>query len=379
VPGGSAAAAEPDLDAHLLESLGDLQAYIGRHPQARSAYAQALAQVPSGDRIRRARLHRKTGFTWVNQEELAQAGAAYDLAEEVLGPEPAQDALAWRRAWLDIQNLRVPLLCCLGGPWQPVAALCAQIEPVALADGTQAQRARFRTSYLLAEIWRTRLVVSDDMLAAARAALPAWQEVGDVQEVADAHWVIGVCCLLRGALDEAEGHLRAAIETMERAGNLVALVRHASSLINLHRQRGQVEEVRRLSRENLALATETGATVFAGEAHAHLAWAAWRDGNPAEAQASGYVALAIWRSAATVDVTQSTALWPLLAVALRQGAVGEALDHARALLAPPQPLLPEGLAMLLEEAIQAGGCGQPESAHASLERALELARELQYL
>ncbi len=220
--------------------------------------------------------------------------------------------------------------------------------------------------------------MSDETLASVRAEITAWQELENIRKVADAQFMLGFCLLWRGALDEAEAYLYAALESVERTGRLTELARFLTYPIILYRKRGRVEEVRRLSRKNLAVANETGATIYAGTAHANLAWAAWRDGSLGEALAQGHAALDAWQGDFKYPF-QWTALWPLLAVALMEEEFAWAIEHARALLAPDQQRLPEALVAVLEEAIQAADGGQPEVARASLERALELARDMRYL
>ena len=77
--------------------------------------------------------------------------------------------------------------------------------------------------------------------------------------------------------------------------------------------------------------------VFIGLNKANLAWLAWSEGNFSEAQALGQAALAEWQSLKVVDYyLQWTALLPLIAVALVQDRLTEAVVYARGLLAPEQ-------------------------------------------
>jgi hypothetical protein len=140
-----------------------------------------------------------------------------------------------------------------------------------------------------------------------------------------------------------------------------------------------VEEVRQLSRRNLALAQEAGMVVYAAMAHANLAWVAWRDGRLDEGRAQGHAALDAWQQSEMQYPFQWAARWPLLAVELMAGDLTRAIEHARALLDPQQQRQPDALAAILEKAIQAEEGSQSEGARASLERSVELARELRYL
>jgi hypothetical protein len=67
---------------------------------------------------------------------------------------------------------------------------------------------------------------------------------------------------------------------------------------------------------------------------------------------------------------QWTALWPLLSVALQRGDAAAAIDCARTMLQPSQMRLPDELAGLLENAIQAAERNDAAQARELLEQAI---------
>ena len=147
----------------------------------------------------------------------------------------------------------------------------------------------------------------------------------------------------------------------------------------LYRERGQVAEAEANAARALEAATAARMLEQVAMTQANRAWIAWRKGDLAEAEAQGQAALDSWRRGQFVHAFHWTARWPLLAVALAQERVAEALDHARAMLDPQQQQLPEALEAALEQALQTGEAGKKEAARPHLQRAVELAQETGYL
>ena len=114
-------------------------------------------------------------------------------------------------------------------------------------------------------------------------------------------------------------------------------------------------------------------------ATANLAWVAWREGKNAEAEQHSKAALELWQSSKMVYPFQWAALWPIIGVSLAHDQLGEAVDHARPLLAPQQQSLPKTLNSLLEAAIRSWDAGQLEAARTYLGQATPLAQEMGYL
>ncbi len=228
-------------------------------------------------------------------------------------------------------------------------------------------------------IRQQRYVVSDEVLGYARAALTASQEAGDAIAIGWARFNLGGAYLLRDNFDEAEDHLHTAVTLGEQTGDVMLQAKSLAFQTLLCRRREQVQETQRSNIGAKDLARRVQNAEFLGMARATSAWIAWRQGDLAKAQADGKAALECWRQTAVVHALQWTALWPLIGTALAQNRLAEAVNYARALLAPGQQLLPDPVTAHLEAAIRAWNTDQKEAACAYLQQATTLAQALGYL
>jgi tetratricopeptide (TPR) repeat protein len=361
--------------ALLHEGLGDVQHLLGQYDEARAAFQDALAHLPEQERLRRARLERKIGDTWLPQLRCEEALRACDRAEAALGPAPAGADAEWWQAWADLQMDRFSALYRLRQT-EALLALAEQIRPVVEQYGTPAQRGNFLIRLGIVSQQRDRYVISDETLAYARAALAAMEETRDLRQIAEARFVVGSYLLFRGELEEAEAQLQAALGLAERTGDLWSRVIHLTYLTVLYRRRGQLKEVREYAERSLAAATAAQSAMYVGMAKANLAWLAWRSGNPSEAQEYGRAALELWP--ARGHFLEGLALWPLMGVALGREQMAEAVEYGRALLAPTQQALPDPIRAQVEAALEAQEQGQPERARAHLCQAMARARDMGY-
>ena len=358
--------------AQLYENLGDVLSLIGQSDEARSAYRDALSQVPEHDRIWQSRLYRKEGNTWVVlQRQLEKALQAYDAAEAALSPASAEPAAAWQHEWLEIQLDRI-WGCYRLGRASEITKLAEEIRPIVDQHGTATQRARFFRSLVLGAFLRDRYVVSDETLTHADASLAASRESGEIGEITFSTFVAAFCHLWRSELDEAKEGLQAALKLAEQTGDLEQLVLSLTWLTGVYRKQGQVEQVRRYAARSLDAAMAGKMPMYVGMAKGNLAWVAWYEGNLTDAQTNGRAALEIWGQIPMPG--KFIALWPLIAVAVDQGQDAEAIEYARELLPSSQARLPEALETVVQDAIKAWEGGDAETTHILLNKAVELAQ-----
>ncbi len=109
---------------------------------------------------------------------------------------------------------------------------------------------------------------------------------------------------------------------------------------------------------------------------AYRAWIAWKEGDVSAAQIEARAAVEAIPHAYPY---RWVALWPLVGAATALNQIPEAIDHVRALVAPTQQPMPDGLERQVEAAIQAWDTGQPEQVRACLEQVVTSAREAGYL
>jgi class 3 adenylate cyclase/tetratricopeptide (TPR) repeat protein len=362
----------------LYESLGDVLKLTGQYDEARTAYQNALASIPSQDRIGQGRLHCKTGMTWRFPRRFEKAMQAYDKAETALGQEPAEAASEWWQEWVEIQLERINVHY-FQGELREMTELVEKIRPVVEQRGTPLQRVDFFLTLILANNRRDRFIVSEQTLAYSRAYLEAAQESGSLSRITHARFVLGFNLLWRGEFDEAKEQLKAALELAVRMGNMYLQTQCLTYLTILYRKCGQVEEARDYALRSLEAATSVQNPTYIGTARANLAWVAWRKANLTEALEKGKAALESWQQSPSSCMFQWLSLYPLTSVALAHDRIPEAVEYARGLLEPAQQALPDPLRTVLEEAIKTRERGEPEAARTHLDRAIELAQEMGYL
>jgi hypothetical protein len=89
-------------------------------------------------------------------------------------------------------------------------------------------------------------------------------------------------------------------------------------------------------------------------------------------------ALELWAATVVSYSWYWLCLWPLVAVRVASGQVGEAVEAARQLLPAPQQRLPAELESAVEMAITAWEDGDTRCAEERLGKAVELAERLRY-
>jgi tetratricopeptide (TPR) repeat protein len=372
--------------ARLFESLADVLELTGQHEAAIDAYQQALTeltQLGRPDRIEQARIHRKIGFVLMVNRRFAEAQQAWDQAENALGQPPSEQVPseqtnAWRREWIEIQVERI-----WNHYWQfdsdGVERVCEKVFPVMERYGVPVQRARVLLGLNMMQILRERLAPSDEMIAVGQEALTAALASGNLGVIFDTHFQLGFMRLWRREFGPAEEHLQHAMRLAERTGDAIRESRCVTYLMLLARMRRQVDETRSYIPRVLDMAWAGQMTNYTATAKGCLAWIAWREGNLAEAREQGRGALELWQGPLANYPVKWPALWPLLAVALTEQNISEAIEYAQALAHPTHARFPGTLTAAIEAAIAASEQNQIEEARAQLNHAMNLAQEMGYL
>lgn len=367
-----------DVIIRVYESLGDVFTLTVQLVEARKAYQEALAYVPTYDRIKQAYLYRKNAQTWTIQRRFKEALQALSIAEAALEGKSAERTAEWWQAWIDIQQDRIENHYWLA-QLHEITELVEKARPMVDRYGSRAQRASFFQSLVYMNLRGDRYVISEETLEYARLSLAARLELANETDIAYARFLLGFAYLWYGNLDLAEEQFHAAQLISKQTGDVALQSLTLTYLTVLCRKRGQIEETRQLSSLALEVATKVQRPEYIGMAKANQAWLAWREGNLSEAQAKGLAALELWRPLQIVYVFHWAALWPLIGVALTQDRFAEAVEHARLLLAPRQQPLPDTLNTLVEAVILSWEAGQFEVVRIRLQQATALAQEMGYL
>ena len=372
---GSSSKASVVLRAELAEVLW----HTGRHNEAREMLGEALRLVKPEDSLLAARLQVRLGRVEMADHRYDAAIAAFDAAEALLGEDPGGKEPAWVDLWLEIQlEGRAPLYYWRNEPALGMAVLEA-VRPVVETRGSVAQKETFYVSFVLQRCRETRYQIDSEILANARAALAAAEEVCGDHDLAWAIFMVGFCLLWRGELAEASEKLERSLAFAERTGDLVLRAR-ALCYLNVAALRGHdAGTVRRLAPEAMAAAVAAAYPEYIAVAKATLAWLAWQEERFEDVISLGEEALELWGTTIVSYSWYWLCLWPMIGVHLRSGHIAEAVAASRQILVPPQQRLPDDLASLLEAAASAWDANEARIAGDKLAEALQLAVTLGYM
>ena len=134
----------------------------------------------------------------------------------------------------------------------PGMAVLEAARPVVEARGSVAQRRKLYDSLTMLQCRQTRYRIDDEILANARAAMAAAEQVCGENELAWANFMMGFTLLWRGELDEAKERLEMSLATGERTGDIVLRTRALCYLDVAALRRHDADTVRRLAPQALA-------------------------------------------------------------------------------------------------------------------------------
>ena len=368
----------PDASSGLRVKLAQTLKYTGRYADARAVLKEALHRVSPEDPLRSAGLQAELGALEIADHNYDAAMAAFDTAEALLGEHPEGEDQAVVDLWLGILvDNRANVHYWRDEPEQAAAAL-ARARPVVEARGSLARKKNFYISLALQRARETRYRMDEDILSNARAAVTAAQQLGDEREIAWIVFCLGFFLLWQDNLTEAREQLEASLAIVQRTGDPVLRARCLCYLNVTALRRHDVDAVRSLSGEALAAAETAGYPEYVAAAKATMAWVAWREGRLEEVVPLAEGALELWGSTVVSYSWYWICLWPLIAVSLDRGRLGDAVAASRKLLVPPQQRLPDELELLVESAGRAWDKGQHAVATQELREALQLACRLGY-
>ncbi|HEX8822902.1 MAG TPA: protein kinase [Archangium sp.] len=369
---------EPSAALSLHEALGDVLALVGRHEEARHAYARALGHTAPEHGLELARLHRKRGKAWEIHHAHDEALSAYRTAEQSLGEPPLEAPEAWWNEWLHIQIEQLAVHY-----WTArldvMEELSRRIQPTVERHGTPLQRARFFEVRVQRNLRAERYLASGETVRFARDYLEASEASGDPDESAEAGCVLACVLLWHGALEEAADRMLATVERARRTGDVALEARGLTYLTQIHRRRRALEATRDCAERSLRAAEAGNMTSYVGAARANLGWVALREGRPDDAERHCQAALHLWGTTSLIYPFEWMALLPLALLELQRGRPADAALRVARLLHSTQQCLPDTLSAALQEAQEAWSSGRERDIWVCIERALQEAERAGYL
>jgi tetratricopeptide (TPR) repeat protein len=361
--------------ARLLEARGGILELVGRTDETYDAYAEALANVPAGQRAWRARLEAQLGTVECDRGRFAEAQPHFLAAEATLGGPPSGDDPDWWRAWIGIRDSRAGRAYWLGETDEMEALIASLDEPVRL-HGTAQQRAKHHDTIASFLQRRDKYLPSQEVLDHKLAAAAATAEHGDRRAMAWERFTLGFTYSWNLDFEAAEQELRAALAEAEQIGDALLEARAITYLSIAVRRQGRAAETLRLVEGTIAASRRLGLDQYVAVALANRAWAELRTGDLGAARGDAETAGRTW-PAEPPYAFRWLDLWPLIAVDAAEGRFGDAVPRCRMLLDPAQqpPAAPVREAL---EAVLVVADDRAELA-AALRRALDQARRHAYL
>ncbi|HJT81538.1 MAG TPA: AAA family ATPase, partial [Chthoniobacterales bacterium] len=362
--------------AEVEKALGDVLLLQGKNEDARAGYRRSLTHLPNDDLVSRSAIHRKIGLAYTVDRDYAAMGDAFDAAEKELGPHPVAPEEEWWSEKMQILLERLHLFY-----WQGMSAEMTQLAERYRSDieqrGTPIQRGKFFQMLGLLELTRARYVASDKAVNLAELAVSTSRDSTDLAESAHIRFTAGLTHYFRGNLPEAIEHCSEALSLGERVGDLIMQTRCLAYLTVICRRSGDRERTRAFGDRTIAMAGPLGMVEYVAMAKANLAWLAWREERYAEARSLGEEALALWHGMTDPYGVDWQAILPLIAVAVAEQRLDDALRHAGELFGENQHPIPAPLAAAARDAIDAPP--DPTITEPLVEKVIKVAVDIGYL
>ena len=359
---------------------------IGRLPSRASQVLSFTLIVKTARGSMAARLHNNLGWIELRWDNYAAAAREFEAALTRLGHLSEGIGTEVFDIWLESQIGLVELHYCWDEP-EKIAAVFSVIDPAFKARGMPRERQPdYFGALLLWQLAERRHRVDEEVLDTARKGLAATKAfsrptgLGGNLMHEDMGWKvfnIGIRLLFYGDLDGAEQNLTEAVRIADQVGGVAMRAESMTYLNLLALRRHDSVAVASLAAHAIEAVNAASKPQYAATAKASLAWVAWKTGRLVEVEDLAQEALASWPAGNRFPF-QWVCLWPLIAVRLDAGQLGEAVDAARHLLPAPQQRLPDELEDEVQAAIGAWEGGDPGRAAETLAAALKLAEELRF-
>jgi tetratricopeptide (TPR) repeat protein len=364
--------------AELKQALGDVLRLLGQNEEARVAYRASLNLLPNDAAVKRSILQRKIGSAYTVDRDYQAMTDAFDAADQELGLQPAEPVAEWWSEKMQILLERLHLLY-----WQgmsnEMSELAEKYSPEIEKRGTPVQRGRFFQMLGLSELTRARYVASDRAVELTELAVSTSGDAPNPAEIGHLRFTAGLTNLFRGNLQKAVEHFQAGLNLAERAGDLVMQTRCLAYLAVATRRAHDPDRCERFASRAAALAGQLGMPEYVAMATANLAWLAWHEGKYPDANSLGTEALTLWHGMSDPYGVDWEAILPLVGAALAERRLDDAIEHARGLFRENQHPIPPVLAAAARDAIEGAKTKTSTEKQASLERMIEVARDIGYL
>ena len=362
---------------YLHEALADNLTITGEYAAAETAYHVALALTPEDDPLLLAALERKLGATLPTQQRYTEAETVYRTALARLDGLPSTAVSHQHKATR--LNILLGLLDALYFQTRSDAMTDMKEQTQMLLEevGTAEQRSNYYSRLDQIAFIQNRWRVSTENHRNGQIALTLAQESGNAKLIARQQFHRGFQLLWSANLAEAEEYLQQSLTAAEAIGDFWLQDQCLVYLNILYRLQGNTAQVAAQLPHLVEVSQRVGYNTYIGVAQANTAWLHYRAGEWPRAQTQAAAALASWDKSPYPFYW--LAQWLLLALALQQNQLPDAIHAARAMLDAKQQKLPDEIDDLLVTAVSAYEADDEVTVRDRLETAVALATQHGYL
>ena len=245
----------PETDwerVEVRESRGDILATTGEHDQALAEYEtalQGLQRVRDGQRVatRRAALHRKMGWTYLNKGEYDNALEQLDLARGAEEGRQTEESARIHIATAAVLYRQGKANAALESCEKGLAAARAFKDKADLAHG-----------YMLRGTIHTGLGQFDEAIEDYQVSLALSQDLGDLVQQSKAENSLGAVYHYKGDWERAVYYYRRSLDIAEQIGYVDQQATVSNNLGEVHLIQGDFDEAEKRFRQCLATWRRTG-------------------------------------------------------------------------------------------------------------------------
>lgn len=357
----------------VYENLGEALVVLTRFDEARQAYADAIATIPSDEHILHAKFLRKTGESFVPQRRPDQELAHYDLAIKAMGEEHEPNQ-SWKEEWLEIQLVRTWSMYWMNRVIE-MKEILAEIEDEIERFGSLRQKTFWNGRMTLHFIRTEQHDITRSQLAYVERATALSYQSNDYKLIMYNSVLLGIALFYSNKLEQAEKQMLLAIELSQQVGDLLYEVIALQFLNFIYISNGDVAAVRKYA-TMMEEKAKGKIPFYLSSVYGFYGWLAWKENNLGETEKNALEALKIHNQALTPNQFMK---WPLVAAYITQQRYQDAIPHLKDILLPHQMKPGKAVAEIIQHTINLWEEGKTDTAIHELHKIIPLAQSYRYL
>ncbi|MBN2550786.1 MAG: hypothetical protein JXB15_16600, partial [Anaerolineales bacterium] len=340
------------------ELYGDILSHLGLLRQASEAYGRALVVCQAADWQAQARLHRRI-LNCVSRVNYHSARNAYQQGSADLLKAVQKDAGFWEE-WLELHLNWMRANYWVSNAPEVERVIQLLDEPLKMW-GTPLQKIQHRHGILLHHLLTHQFTATAEQVKIARQNVTAADELNSPVHLAEQLSSLGLVAFMAGEFGESIQAYNACLVVAE-AYSLQNILERAYAYLSLAYRRKKMPEMANEALNRLTgVIKQTQMRTYRSLEIAQRAWLAWCEGDNRSAQRLAIQAIEGWSEEKILYPLQWAGRMVLLALAVREQDLPQAVVHAQTMLQSGQQQLSPAMDAALQTALDAGVQGTLEN------------------